>query len=49
MKEMDHPNIIKLFETFEDRHHMYLVGSPDFASLSLSFPLPLPLPLPLSL
>jgi len=25
MKVMDHPNIIKLFETFEDRRHLYLV------------------------
>ncbi|CAE7529378.1 CPK2 [Symbiodinium sp. CCMP2456] len=25
MKVMDHPNIIKLFETFEDRRHIYLV------------------------
>jgi calcium-dependent protein kinase len=25
MKVMDHPNIIKLFETFEDRRNMYLV------------------------
>eukprot|EP00931_Biecheleriopsis_adriatica_P018158 TRINITY_DN12799_c0_g2_i1.p1 TRINITY_DN12799_c0_g2~~TRINITY_DN12799_c0_g2_i1.p1 ORF type:complete len:535 (+),score=142.81 TRINITY_DN12799_c0_g2_i1:78-1682(+) len=25
MKAMDHPNIIKLFETFEDRRFMYLV------------------------
>jgi len=24
MKSMDHPNIIKLFETFEDRKHIYL-------------------------
>ena len=26
MKSMDHPNIIKLFETFEDRKHIYLVA-----------------------
>lgn len=25
MKVMDHPNIIKLYETFEDRRHLYLV------------------------
>lgn len=25
MKLMDHPNIVKLFETFEDRTHIYLV------------------------
>jgi len=25
MKKMDHPNIIRLFETFEDRNHIYLV------------------------
>lgn len=25
MKDMDHPNIIKLFETFEDRRQMFLV------------------------
>lgn len=25
MKKMDHPNIIKLFETFEDSKHVYLV------------------------
>merc|ERR1719446_1422013 len=25
MKLMDHPNIIKLFETFEDSRHVYLV------------------------
>ena len=25
MKHMDHPNIIKLFETFEDNRNIYLV------------------------
>lgn len=25
MKEMDHPNIVKLFETFEDKKYLYLV------------------------
>lgn len=25
MKAMDHPNIIKLYETYEDRRHLYLV------------------------
>ena len=25
MRRMDHPNIIKLFETFEDAKHAYLV------------------------
>lgn len=25
MKQLDHPNIIKLFETFEDKQFIYLV------------------------
>lgn len=25
MKELDHPNVIKLFETFEDARYVYLV------------------------
>mmetsp|Transcript_3614 Transcript_3614/g.7467 ORF Transcript_3614/g.7467 Transcript_3614/m.7467 type:complete len:588 (-) Transcript_3614:158-1921(-) len=25
MKELDHPNIIKIFEVFDDRHNMYII------------------------
>ena len=25
LKTLDHPNIVKLFETFEDKKHMHLV------------------------
>ncbi len=25
LKELDHPNIIKMFETFEDKDHVFLV------------------------
>lgn len=25
LKNLDHPNIVKLFEVFEDKHYIYLV------------------------